>query len=139
MAGLTSILTSGLADEMAAGPSRDFKLSWAKQSLTKIADKIYSTPFILVAEGVKFSSVLNFTFLGSGPKRGQIPLERGEIWYIRPSICPSIRTYFPPGYPLDPSGRPSDPYGRPSDPSGRPSDPSVWPSNPSVWPLDPFD
>ena len=66
-------------------------------------------------------------FLGSGPDRGQSPVEWGEI----PFVCSSIRPSIPP------SGWPSNPTGWPSDPVDWPSDPPSWPSNPSSQPSDP--
>ena len=77
-------------------------------------------------------------FLGSGPDRGQSPVEWGEIpfvhLFVRPSVPPSGWPSNPTGWPLDPVGWPSDPSSWPSDPSSQPSDPSSRASDPSSWP-----
>ena len=37
-----------------------------------------------------------FRFLGSGPDRGQSPVEWGDFPFIRPSVHPSVRLSIPP-------------------------------------------
>ena len=48
-------------------------------------------------------------FLGSGPDRGQSPVEWGEIPFVRLSVRPSVPSS---GWPSNPTGWPSDPEGQ---------------------------
>ena len=72
---------------------------------------------------------LSFTsFLGSGPNRGQSPVEWGDFPFVCPSVCPS---------PIQPGLRPSPPGLRPCQPGLRPGQPSLrhqaWLAGPDAW------
>ena len=67
-------------------------------------------------------------FLGSGPDRGQSPVEWGDFPFVRTYVCTSVR---PPLWAIRPGLRPSQPGLRPSQPGLRPSQTGLRPSQPA--------
>ena len=74
-------------------------------------------------------------FLGSGPNRGQSPVEWEDFPYVRPSvrpsICPSVHpsvrmSIRPSLWAIQPGLKPSQLGLRPSQPGLRPNQPSLW-------------
>ena len=69
---------------------------------------------------------------GSGPNRGQSPVEWGDFPFVRPSVCPSVRPLVCPSvhsplWAIQPGLRPSQPGLSPSQPGLRPSQLSLKP------------
>ena len=69
---------------------------------------------------IYFARKINFTieivllplaihFLGSGPDRGQSPVEWGDFPFVRLSVRPSVRPFPPLGHPAKPEAQPARP------------------------------
>ena len=73
---------------------------------------------------------MRLAFLGSGPDRGLSPVERGDFLYVRlyvrPSVCPSVRTSvhpFPPARAQEPARQASEAARQASEPASQNSEP----------------
>ena len=72
---------------------------------------------------------------GSGPDRGQSPVESGDFLSVCTYVCPFV--YPSPLWAIHPGLRPSQPDLRPSQPGLRPSQPGLRPSQPGLRPSQP--
>ena len=59
---------------------------------------------------------------GSGPDRGQSPVEWGDFPFVRPSVCPSVRP-SPPSRAQEPARQALDPASQASEPARQASEP----------------
>ena len=53
---------------------------------------------------------------GSGPDRGQSPVEWADFPYIHSFVRPSVCPYIPPGHPARPEAQPARPEAQPARP-----------------------